>query len=545
MKDLSRYGLLFLLCMAGTFNTVTAQTHYVGISPKLGYAAMLDNKFSSNNPDLFDLRTQGGVIGGMSFFYELKKDAFRFQTGLDFDYINSTSRITDFTIDGKMLAPYDMVYHYNFQNWKETRNSFYMQVPVLFGAQVNRFFFFAGPKVAVPLAGGYSSRGTVDVTGTHSKLPADLEDIYTHEMQPTDYRYQGKLALRPTVSLALEAGIDLDRWLASPPPRRKRGQPRAKRTFKQLLHYRASVFADYAFLNTNNYEKNRAAAQPYIVGVEGSDAGRLPVFADGSNRLAGMNTALATDGAQKMKLNPLTIGVKFTIMYEFEKPVPPKKTPKPKPQPKPKPKPQPKPEAPKYYLCGIVEDKETMARLSDVTVEIFDTTGERSLYTVEMTDNQYCFESRLEPGSYMAYIRKAGYLPYSGIFSFEKDTVHFALQEVKEKVVTLLDVHFATNKTVVLPESAQVLEDLYDFLSENPTVRIRIVGHTDNVGTAEANQRLSEGRARSVTNEMTRRGIDRHRIEYEGKGKTAPVATNDTEEGRAKNRRVEFIILSK
>ena len=98
---------------------------------------------------------------------------------------------------------------------------------------------------------------------------------------------------------------------------------------------------------------------------------------------------------------------------------------------------------------------------------------------------------------------------------------------------------------MVLPESDQVLEDLYDFLTENPTVRIRIVGHTDNVGTLEANQRLSEGRARSVTNEMVKRGIDRHRIEYEGKGKTAPVATNDTEEGRAKNRRVEFIILSK
>ncbi|HCS87017.1 MAG TPA: hypothetical protein DIW30_00840 [Bacteroidales bacterium] len=545
MKKSLQYCLLSMLCWAGLLNTATAQTHYVGISPKLGYAAMLDNKFSSNNLDGFDLRTQGGVIGGMSFFYELKKEAFRFQTGLDFDYINSTSRITDFTVDGKMTFPYDMVYHYNFQNWKETRNSFYMQVPVLFGAQVNRFFFFAGPKVAIPLAGGYSSRGTVNVTGTHSKLPADLENIYTHEMLPTDYRYKGKLALRPTVSLALEAGIDLDRWLASPPPRRKRGQARKKRTFKQLLHYRASVFADYAFLNTNNYAANTTNAQPYIKGVSSDYEGRLPVFANGSNRLEGMNTALATDGAQKMNLNPLTIGVKFTIMYEFEKPIPPKKTPRPKPQPKPKPKPQPKPEAPKYYLCGIVEDKETMARLSDAVVEIYDTTGERSLYAVEMGNDQSAFESKLEPGTYMAYIRKAGYLPYSGIFSFQKDTVHFALQEVKEKVVTLLDVHFATNKTVVLPESDQVLEDLYDFLTENPTVRIRIVGHTDNVGTLEANQRLSEGRARSVTNEMVKRGIDRHRIEYEGKGKTAPVATNDTEEGRAKNRRVEFIILSK
>lgn len=145
----------------------------------------------------------------------------------------------------------------------------------------------------------------------------------------------------------------------------------------------------------------------------------------------------------------------------------------------------------------------------------------------------------------MAYVRKTGYLPFAGLFTFERDTVHFALQEVKEKVVTLLDVHFATNKTVVLPESNQVLEDLYDFLSENPTVRIRIIGHTDAVGSVEFNQRLSEGRARSVTNEMTKRGIDKSRLEFEGKGKSEPIATNDTEEGRALNRRVEFVILSK
>lgn len=97
---------------------------------------------------------------------------------------------------------------------------------------------------------------------------------------------------------------------------------------------------------------------------------------------------------------------------------------------------------------------------------------------------------------------------------------------------------------MVLPESAQTLEDLYDFLSENPSVRIKIIGHTDSVGSDASNQKLSEGRARSVRGEMISRGISADRIEYEGKGEMAPIATNETEEGRAKNRRVEFIILS-
>ena len=155
------------------------------------------------------------------------------------------------------------------------------------------------------------------------------------------------------------------------------------------------------------------------------------------------------------------------------------------------------------------------------------------------------FHTKLEAGTYSGYVRRAGYLPYTGVFTYvEGDTVHVLLQEIKKNVVTLLDVHFATNKTVVLPESAQTLEDLYDFLSENPSVRIKIIGHTDSVGSDASNQKLSEGRARSVRGEMISRGISADRIEYEGKGEMAPIATNETEEGRAKNRRVEFIILS-
>ena len=101
---------------------------------------------------------------------------------------------------------------------------------------------------------------------------------------------------------------------------------------------------------------------------------------------------------------------------------------------------------------------------------------------------------------------------------------------------------FATNKTVILPQSEQAMADLASFLLENPTVTIRITGHTDAVGSDEANQILSEGRANAVRADLIQRGVAAERIEAEGKGEKEPVADNDTEEGRQLNRRVEFVI---
>ena len=89
----------------------------------------------------------------------------------------------------------------------------------------------------------------------------------------------------------------------------------------------------------------------------------------------------------------------------------------------------------------------------------------------------------------------------------------------------------------------QALEDLAQFLKDNPEVRIRIIGHTDDVGKDEANMILSEGRAKSVHDNLIERGIDDSRLEYEGKGESEPIADNSTDEGRQQNRRVEFTIL--
>ena len=81
-------------------------------------------------------------------------------------------------------------------------------------------------------------------------------------------------------------------------------------------------------------------------------------------------------------------------------------------------------------------------------------------------------------------------------------------------------------------------------LSENPDVRILITGHTDSQGADMYNQVLSEKRAASVKAEMVKRGIAADRIETNGKGESEPIDTNDTEEGRQNNRRVQITVLN-
>ncbi len=107
---------------------------------------------------------------------------------------------------------------------------------------------------------------------------------------------------------------------------------------------------------------------------------------------------------------------------------------------------------------------------------------------------------------------------------------------------SLEGIMFETAKTTILPESAEILEKAYKALEANPDVKILIVGHTDNVGSASSNLTLSQGRADSVKKWLVDKGIAADRIRTDGKGLTEPRASNDTVEGRALNRRIEFVV---
>lgn len=114
-------------------------------------------------------------------------------------------------------------------------------------------------------------------------------------------------------------------------------------------------------------------------------------------------------------------------------------------------------------------------------------------------------------------------------------------REVKSFV--LRDIYFATGKTRILDTSEPALAELYQFLLSRPRQHIRIVGHTDNIGSDRSNQSLSEGRCKEVRQAMVNRGIDPGRIEIEGRGERDPILPNTSEENRQMNRRVEIVLL--
>ena len=110
----------------------------------------------------------------------------------------------------------------------------------------------------------------------------------------------------------------------------------------------------------------------------------------------------------------------------------------------------------------------------------------------------------------------------------------------KDGFVTLY-VNFDTGKSTINPDSAETLDAAAAALKTAGELRVEVAGHTDNIGTPEANLKLSQDRAQAVMAALTARGVKAERLTAKGYGQTAPVADNRTEDGRAKNRRVELV----
>jgi OmpA-OmpF porin, OOP family len=108
--------------------------------------------------------------------------------------------------------------------------------------------------------------------------------------------------------------------------------------------------------------------------------------------------------------------------------------------------------------------------------------------------------------------------------------------------VAVYGIYFDTGKTELKPESDVAIEQISKLLLNNPSLKLYVVGHTDNVGTVESNMKLSKDRADAVVNSLvTRYAIPAVRLKAYGVASLTPVASNDNEEGRAKNRRVELV----
>ena len=199
---------------------------------------------------------------------------------------------------------------------------------------------------------------------------------------------------------------------------------------------------------------------------------------------------------------------------------------------------------------GLVFDADTEEPLSARLV-LFDLATLDSLAAFMSDENTGAFRISLPPGkNYAINAIKEGYLFFSLNFNVpetaDKQVIdqEIPLQKVqKNKAIVLKNIFFDTGKSTLRPESDLEIGKLEQILRENPTMVVEVSGHTDNVGGAEYNKKLSADRAKAVVTSLVSKGIDAKRMVSAGYGMDRPIADNKTEEGRQLNRRTEFKII--
>ncbi len=201
------------------------------------------------------------------------------------------------------------------------------------------------------------------------------------------------------------------------------------------------------------------------------------------------------------------------------------------------------------WVKGRVFDKKTTKGLPS-SVELIDMTTKQTISKVQ-TDEQGNYLITLPIGKDYAFnVNRKGYLFYSDNFFLRQHSTDSVYQkniplqplEVNASVV-LNNIFFDVNKFDIKPTSQAELDKIVQLLNENPTVKIEISGHTDNVGKPAENLALSKNRAKSVVSYLINKRISPQRLSYKGFGEKQPVADNKKEEGRAKNRRTEMKVF--
>jgi outer membrane protein OmpA-like peptidoglycan-associated protein/tetratricopeptide (TPR) repeat protein len=200
----------------------------------------------------------------------------------------------------------------------------------------------------------------------------------------------------------------------------------------------------------------------------------------------------------------------------------------------------------------VRDEKGQLVKDAKVEIKYMDTRKTEIIH-VDNADGRYATVVKLRPGSdVIMTVKKEDHVFDSRSFSAE-DTIRAGVGHVDMTVQKIEvgrsyrvnDIKYATNSAEITKSSEYILDELIGFLKENPTVKIRIEGHTDNVGTVEDNMALSNDRAYTVKEYLQGKGITGTRLSFKGLGPTAPLASNDTPEGRAQNRRTEFVIVGR
>jgi outer membrane protein OmpA-like peptidoglycan-associated protein len=203
---------------------------------------------------------------------------------------------------------------------------------------------------------------------------------------------------------------------------------------------------------------------------------------------------------------------------------------------------------------GVISDSETGVPLG-ATIEVTDNEKNEIIATYSSNSETGKYLISLPSGkNYGINVNTEVYLFSSHSFDLT-DSTSSGYTEVKKDIaldkikvgskVVLKNIFFDFNKATLRSESIAELNRLVRILDDNATMTIEIGGHTDDKGSDAYNENLSKNRAESVVNYLIKQGVDKSRLTFKGYGESTPIATNETEEGRQENRRVEFEVISK
>ena len=205
------------------------------------------------------------------------------------------------------------------------------------------------------------------------------------------------------------------------------------------------------------------------------------------------------------------------------------------------------------FVEGIVYDASTKKPIK-AQIELIDLAGQAKISDVTSDPKNGEYLMVLTEGAdYALYADKEGYLFQSLTFNYTEEAdrkiqepvhIDIYLQPItKGKETVLNNIFFDTDKYEIKEISKPELNKIATFLEENPEINISINGHTDNQGAEAYNKELSSKRAKAVYEYLVKSGINQERLKYQGFGQSKPIATNDTQEGRQKNRRIAFEVL--
>lgn len=205
------------------------------------------------------------------------------------------------------------------------------------------------------------------------------------------------------------------------------------------------------------------------------------------------------------------------------------------------------------FVEGIVYDAESKKPIK-AQIELIDLAERQKIsgVTSDPKNGEYLMVLT-EGADYALYADKEGYLFQSLTFNYTEEAdkkmqepvhIDIYLEPItKGKETVLNNIFFDTDKYEIKEISEPELNKIATFMEENPEVKITINGHTDNQGGETYNRELSTKRAKAVYKYLINSGIGKERLKYQGYGQSKPIASNDTQEGRQKNRRIAFEIL--